>query len=342
MKRKDFWVTRLSDMEKFYKTIKAGKVKRIGRSAGGRPIYSISYGKKRAIKRTANYASAMQSRHPDAFFGRTGGRTKSIVMIAGVHGAEVEGMMGLINLTNILETGFDLAGNRHKTISNAAKGLRIVLVPLANPDGRERLPIDDLVGHPVKDIPRYGQGVWANGRIMKHPAMKRIHPMPPEKVKLLGGYFNDDGVNIQADCEFTNFMAKETKALLELTLEEVPEATANIHSCSLGPFVIYVKKSLPLPYDVRLAQVGEACHRKFLERKLRPANIYRHSTGDGTVTFDTLLHYLTGALPISCEGPHGTTDHPFTHEEILQVHLTFHEVWLTMLAEEGLRPSLPY
>lgn len=340
MKPRQFWVTRLGEIEKFLGALKAGKVRTLCKSAGGRPVYAVEFGKKLDIARTANYASAMQARRPQAFFGKSRARTRAIVMIAGIHGAEVEGVMAMVNLANIIERGCDLAGNPRPSIASAAKGLRVVIVPLANPDGRERLPIEDLVGHPVRDIPRYGQGVWANGRVMRHPGMKRVHPMSKD-VKFLGGYFNDDGVNIQADCEFTAFLARETRALLELTIEEVPEATVNIHSCSLGPFSLYKGASLPAPYDVRLAQVAEVAHRLLVARRLRPEPPYRHTGGDGMVSINTLFHYLTGALPICYEGPHGTKDNPFTHEEILEIHLAFAEAHLTLLKDEGLRPPLP-
>jgi len=341
VKPRDFWVTRVADIEGFLKTVRKGKVRKICRSAGGRPVYAVSYGKKSTPSRTANYAAAMQAHKPEAFYGKSSGRTKSIVMIAGVHGAEVEGVMGMINLISSLETGRDLAGNERGNILRAAEGLRIVIVPLANPDGRERVPIEDFVGRPVKDIPRYGQGVWANGRVMNHPEMKKIHPMRKD-VRFLGGYFNDDGVNIQTDCEFTSFLARETKAILGLTVDEVPEAVVNIHSCSLPPFLLYKGASIPAAYEVRQAQVAEACRGKLAQRELRPLDSYRHSSGDGVVSLNTLFHYLTGALPLCYEGPHGTLDHPYTHEEILEIHLAFAETFLELLSDEGLRPPLPF
>jgi hypothetical protein len=248
--------------------------------------------------------------------------------------------MGMVNLITILESGRDLAGNERAKIARAAKGLRIVIVPLANPDGRERLPIEDLVGHPRRDTPRYGQGIWHNGRVMRHPDMKRVHPMRRD-VTFLGGYFNDDGVNIQADCEFTGFMARETRALLKLTVAEVPEAVVNAHSCELGPFIFYRGASLPTPCEVRLAQVAAVAHRRLLEKNLRPEPLYRHTSGDGLVSLNTLFHYLTGTLPICYEGPDGTAKRPYTHEEILEIHLTFAETFLALLADEGLRPPLP-
>jgi hypothetical protein len=147
---------------------------------------------------------------------------------------------------------------------------------------------------------------------------------------------------MQADCEFSDFMAEETRALLRLTVEEVPEAAVNAHTCDLGPFCIYRGASLPTAYEVRLAQVAAVARRRLAERQLRPEPPYRYTSGEGVVSLNTLFHYLTGALPICYEGPNGNRKNPYTHEEILEIHLTFAETFLTMLAEEGLRPPLPF
>ena len=271
------------------------------------------------------------------FYGEAGDRRKSIVAIAGIHGAEVEGVMGMMNLANVLETGKDLAGNDREAISRAAEGMRIVLVPLANPDGRERLPIEDLIGGSLEDHHLYCQGRYADGTLMEHPDCKKLHPMP-EDVEYLGGYFNDDGVNIQADCEFTNFLAKETKALCELVADEAPEAVANMHSHATGPMFFYTGWSMPAAYDIRRAQIAEVTSTGNSPRETsRPAPLYRYKTTE-TVAIDTLFYMLTGSMPLITECPHGMASLPYTREEILEIQMTFHEVFLTMLAGEGLRP----
>jgi len=173
---------------------------------------------------------------------------------------------------------------------------------------------------------------------MEHPDCKKLHPMPKE-VEFLGGYFNDDGVNIQADCEFTNFLARETKALCELVVEEVPEAVANMHSHSTEPMFFYTGWSMPAAYDIRRAQVAEVVYGKLAERNLRPMPLYRWKEQE-TFAIDSLFHFLTGSLPLIVECPHGMASLPYTREEILEIQMTFHEVFLTMLKEEGLRPPL--
>jgi hypothetical protein len=335
-----FWITRTNAIEAFLKTLKSGHAEVICKSAGGRPVYSISYGAKPDLKRTANYASAIASGRPDAYFGETGGRTRSIVLVGAVHGMEVENTMGLVNLASVIETGHDLAGIRRRRIADAAKRLRIVIVPLACPDGRERQPREDLVGASAEEQRLYCQGRYADGTLMTHPDCKKLHPMPLD-CKWLGGYFNDDGVNIQADCDFSRFLARETEALVRLVVDEAPEAVANMHSHSTGPVMFYTDTPFAAAVDVRRAQVSEVCYRRLLEKGLRPLPPYRYKSSEGHFALDGMFHYLCGSLPIVCECPHGVASLPYTREEILEIQMTFYEVFLTLLDQEGLRPPLP-
>jgi hypothetical protein len=335
-----FWLTHVREIEAFAKTLKKGQVAELCKSAGGRPVYSISFGDRPAICRTANYASAVASDKPAAYFGDTNGRTRSIVLIGAVHGMEVENTMGLVNLANVIEAGSDLAGNARDAIADAASRLRIVIVPLACPDGRERQPREDLIGCSAEDQRLYCQGRYPDGTLMTHPDCKRLHPMPLD-CKWLGGYFNDDGVNIQADCEFSGFLAEETRALCRLVAAEAPEAVANMHSHSTGPVMFYTDTPFATAVDVRRAQVSEVCYRRLAEKGLRPLSPYRYRSSEGHFALDGMFHYLSGCLPIVCESPHGVASLPFTREEILEVQMTFYEVFLTLLDEEGLRPPLP-
>jgi hypothetical protein len=336
----DFWLTHVRQIEDFAGTLRKGRVEEIAKSAGGRPVYAISFGARPEVSRTANYASAMAARRPEAFFGDAAGRTRSIVVLAAVHGMEIENTMGALNLAWVLETGADIAGNPRPSIARAAESLRVVIVPLANPDGRERVGLDDLLCVSDADQPLYCQGRYADGTVMSHPDCKRLHPMPRD-VQYMGGYYNDDGVNIQADSEFNRPLARETKAILDLAVREVPEAVANMHSHGGGPVMFYTGLGLAAAYDVRMAQVSEVVYRALASRGLRPLPPYRYKHNEGAFVLDTMLHVLAGCLPLQCECPHGLASNPYTREEILEVQMTFHEVFLTLLADEGLRPPLP-
>ena len=95
----------------------------------------------------------------------------------------------------------------------AAK-VRLLLVPLANPDGRARTGIPSLVGLTVDDLTYYGQGMWKDGKLIEWAGSKRFLPLPLDKVRFSGGYPNDDGVNFMHDVSPAGHRARETTALL--------------------------------------------------------------------------------------------------------------------------------
>jgi hypothetical protein len=56
----DFWLSTLPEIENFLKKeVRKGKVEIIGRSAGGRPLYTVSYGKKREGKGTTTFSGSL-------------------------------------------------------------------------------------------------------------------------------------------------------------------------------------------------------------------------------------------------------------------------------------------
>ena len=103
----------------------------------------------------------------------------------------------------------------------------IALVPVANPDGRDRIKCDTVVGLNRPDFRRLDQGVWKNGEYCDWPECKRFHPIK-DYVKQLGGYFNDNGINLIHDNAFAP-MAEETKILLKTISEIAPDFIADMH-----------------------------------------------------------------------------------------------------------------
>ena len=62
--------------------------------------------------------------------------------MAGVHGGEFEGIVGMVNLISVIETGKDLRGREWPEITAVAAKLdRLILIPIVNPDGRVRIPL---------------------------------------------------------------------------------------------------------------------------------------------------------------------------------------------------------
>ncbi len=66
--------------------------------------------------------------------------------------------------------------------------------------GVKRCPYDSFVGLPTEIMTKYGQGTRKDGSLYGWPGAKAVHPMKGD-VKILGAYFNDDGINpMHDDC----------------------------------------------------------------------------------------------------------------------------------------------
>ena len=139
--------------------------------------------------------------------------------MAAVHGGEFEGIAGMVNLISVIETGKDLRGKEWPGITEAISELdRLILIPIANPDGRERIPLRmELYRDTIYTVPEYlNTGGTPDGTITGWPQIKEFIPMDLSKPGFPGGYPNDAGVNIQHD----NFLGKKQ-----------PETQASIRSC---------------------------------------------------------------------------------------------------------------
>ena len=63
-----------------------------------------------ALRSQANYGSAVGAGNP-AYYARKDATTKPVILLLGpVHGQEVEGIVGLVNLIHVAETGQDHRG----------------------------------------------------------------------------------------------------------------------------------------------------------------------------------------------------------------------------------------
>jgi hypothetical protein len=106
----EFYKSKLTDIDKELEHVQVGKIETIATSPGGSAVYAVYYGEKEDFQTQANFNSAIGARDP-AFYAKKTKETKPVVFFLGpVHGQEVEGMVGLINLIRIAETGKDLRG----------------------------------------------------------------------------------------------------------------------------------------------------------------------------------------------------------------------------------------
>ena len=190
-----FYKSRLSDIDDVLKIVKKGAARVLAKSAGKRDIHLVTYGEKPAGRSQANYNSACGGNMPAAYRPKDGKQKPVVFLLGPVHGAEFEGIVGLVNLLHVAETGQDHRGQAWKRLAENMERCRVLIVPCGNPDGRARCPVDSWVGEELSYNERIGMGVQPNGENYSWPSVKRIHPLHPQAVRTLGAYFNDDGIN---------------------------------------------------------------------------------------------------------------------------------------------------
>ncbi len=326
----DYWKSEVEDIESAVDKVERGDVKIIAVSPGGRPVYLVSYGEAVDLQSQANYNSAAAARDP-AYYAKKPEGTPPIVFIVGPpHGHEVEGMMGLVNLLHIAETGEDLRGKAWPRLRENFDQCRALIVPLSNPDGRARCPYDSIIGIPVDEMSRVGQGTCKDGSLYGWPGAKQRHPMIGD-VGVLGAYFNDDGINLMHDDWFAP-MAKETEGLLNVAREEAPDYIINLHSHGSKP-VILQTRYVPW-YCKRIEkQFAERLMERYREEGL-PAGNAPEPSKDGesypppSFNLTSALHHVCGGVSTLFECPHGLKEEKYVqvnHEQILDLQLILYE-----------------
>ncbi len=137
-----FWLSSYNEVTDFLKkTVRKGKLEVIGTSAGGRSIYAVFYGKPRQGNGTTTFSGSLGFGDVRAYRGPD--HENTVYMgIAAIHGGEFEGIVGMVNLISVIETGKDLRGKEWSGITEVvAKLNRLILIPIVNPDGRVRIPL---------------------------------------------------------------------------------------------------------------------------------------------------------------------------------------------------------
>lgn len=325
-----YWRSSLHHIDEALSDVRRGQVARLGLSAGNRPIYSISYGEKMDFRKEANYNSACGAKDLSAYARKDNDTRPVLLIIGGIHGGELEGIAAVLNLIRLLETGEDLRGERHDGITTTFEQFRLVVVPCMNPDGRDRIPVDTFVGMPLEKMRFHIQGAWKDGTLCGWPHCKAVHPIVPH-VSHLGGYFNDDGINMMHDNFFAP-MAVETKLLMELADNEAADATVLLHGGANT-----VNHILPLHYapapilelqNKFLDRLYDACIAKKL-KFLRLYNDLAASPGYPPPSFNltSALHHLTGGLSMTyeCNMALDAPGERFSYSEMLDSHFVLFE-----------------
>ena len=343
-----FWISTYDDVTNFLaKNVHKGKVGVIGTSAGGRPIRAVFYGKPRQGKGTTTFSGSLGFGDVRAYRGPDHEKTVYMGMAA-VHGGEFEGIVGMVNLISVIETGKDLRGQEWPGITAAVSKLdRLILIPIVNVDGRVRIPLRmELFRDTDFTVAEYlNTGGNADGKITGWPQIKEFIPMDFSKPGFPGGYPNDAGVNIQHD-DFFGKRQPETQALFDLTELEKPDLILNMHTGA-----VYMRMDRPLgepalhhAFDTLFRYV----HSELGLRGLQYSNDPKIA-GDpalattGVYNIDGALNLHCGALSLVVESPSHSFDG--LNEEgkpagqkpdmLLDAQLICHQQAMKFLAETG-------
>jgi len=324
-----WWTSREDQIQHFLETeIHAGTVREWSVSPGGRPVKLVEYGQPEPeLRGQANFNSALGAGSPDAFFRRGAGARKRpvLLLMAGAHGAEVEGMIGCLSAIRIVESGRDLAGREQAQLAAKLARLRLLIVPLANSDGRARVPYDGWVGLTAEEMHRVGQGTRRDGSLYGWPGCKAVHPMRGD-IGFLGSYFDDAGVNMMHD-EWSAPMSNTTKAVLETIRREAPDIFINLHSHEAPPSVLPVAY-VPTAIKHDLAEFAGALYTRFDDAGLAHGAVppVRQDGPRGTtppaLNLTSMAWHAGAALSMTFESPHGfrDADVAFDYDQILQIH----------------------
>jgi hypothetical protein len=334
-----FYKGTISDIEGAIEKLIIGEVKQVATSPRGLPVYAVYYGKKEQFNKQANYNSAVGARDIKYYADKKTDTKPVIYFVGPVHGQEAEGIVGLVNLMHILETGKDYRGTSWTDLKEKAEKCRLIIIPCGNPDGRKRCPYDTFMGLSDEIMSKYGQGTRQDGSLWRWPFVKSLHPMQGEDVGLLGAYFNDNGINIMHD-EFFDPMTPETKAILDIARDEAPDIIVSLHSHGTGFPAIHQPAFVPWAIKERVMELAEKIKDQYsvvgLDH-LAGGYIHKPKTENEHTSFNLVsaLHHVSGAIAFTFESDQGTLNEKngvlkplSTYDELLDVQLVLYDQML--------------
>lgn len=337
-----FWKSTVADVEQAVAGVKRGSVRRVATTPGKRDVYCVTYGTKDELRSQANYNSAVAARNP-AYYAVKDRHAKPVVFLLGpVHGQEMEAIVGLVNLIRIAETGLDCRGKAWPELRRRVDACRVVIVPCANPDGRDRCVYDSFLGLPTVTMTKYGQGTHRDGSLWGWPGAKALHPMRGD-VGLLGAYFNDAGINPMHD-EFFAPMAQETAAILTIARDEAPDLAVSLHSHENRP-VILQPSFVPRFIKLRVTRLAKQVKDRYTREGLPYGSLIEPRIDDQQppprtpFNLVSALHHICGAMAFTFECPHGSVSEKrpkpiVTHSQILDIQLCLYDAMLSYALEQ--------
>lgn len=338
----EFWKTSNEDVKQLYEGARRAEKSILTYSAGGRPVYLFAYGRSNEHEpKKANWSSALGSKDPTCY-SDPATKTPTLVLIGAEHGQETEGTAALLNLVSLLETGKDLGGIANDALSDLCENIRLVIVPIANPDGRSRVKPAAILGLKQYDLRYWGQGTWKDGSLCGWPECKKIHPIL-DAVDFLGGYYNDDGINLMHD-DFFDPKAKETKALLDLCERECADIVIHLHGGGDSKGNLMQTSYMSEPAKAIVEKLAGCCYERGKAENLEFVGPHACSLDDGPVpgafNLASATHHKCGAVSFVYESNECIVDEPgpkLSHEQVTRMHMIVFEETLKVLHKREYR-----
>ncbi len=328
-----FWIGSLEKLQDRLDEVHRGTVETLTSSPGARPIHLVTYGERESVESRANFNSAVASREPSNYVDRSERERPVVFFVGPVHGHEVEGLTGLCNFLSVLESGEDLRGREQQTLRDLAEECRIVVIPCGNPDGLARFEPRSLCGMSLADLEFWGQGTWADDRLIGWPHAKQLHPMAGDEVGFLGCYFNDDGVNPMHDEPFDP-MGPEEPAIIGAIRREAPAVTVSLHSHGYPP-TFHRPKYVPLDVQADSREIHRDYNALLAEQGFPRSALHDVAAESGNpppyFNLVSAAYHVSGTIGLLHECPHGLIGEnmfDISHEGVLDVQLALYEAIL--------------
>ena len=335
-----FWKTDLETVKKMANEAAVAEVTELCLTPGGRPVIAFAYGEKQEINSAANYSSACGA-HEKRCYNPVDIKKPVVILLGAVHGGETEGTAAIMNMISLLETGVDLNGDRYDSLVEAARKVRLIMVPLCTPDGRARVVPDGMIGCTGDELRYWMQGTWTDGTLCRWPDCKKVHPIK-DHVEFLGGYFNDDGINIMHD-NFFHPMARETQALMDLCDSEHADWILHLHGGSNSMNDLLQTNYVTIECQQAIQDLAKRCDEYarantddlwFAVRK-----IPEKESGANPPSFNltSAMHHICGGVSAVFESNECLIDEPgpkLDHEQVYRSHrILFEQCFLTAAGE---------
>jgi len=326
----EFWIGNTDTLAARCEKLARGRAETIAKSPGGRPLYLVTFGRHEPVRHQANFNSAVGGQDPSAYMDKAARRKPVVYFLGPVHGHEVEGLTGLVNLIQIMETGRDLRGRDQAALRALGEQCRLLIIPTGNPDGVARFEPRCLQGMSPDELNFWGQGTSRDNTIVPWPISKRRHPFIGPEVGFMGCYFNDAGVNPMHD-EFFAPMSGESPAILKVARDEGPDLAVSLHSHGSQPAVL-LPDYVPPGIVEQVRSAAEAVYALLDRRGLPHARLpeIKPDSGRKPAAFNltSAVYHTSGATAFTFECPHGLAGDKSCQvslEQILDIQLALYE-----------------